>query len=83
MLLHTMKHWSRVIALIYWPFVFSYTKPVNNSPPCRSEEKCLTQLFIDEDNPHHPQDYYVWGSPAYILSKAIQNGKATGKFSKD
>ena len=83
MLLHAMRHWSKVITPTYWPFAFSYAKTVHNSTPRRGKDKCPIELFTDEAPPHRPQDFRVWGCPAYVLSKAMQDGNATGKFSKE
>jgi hypothetical protein len=82
MLLHGMNHWPREISATFWPFAFAYAKCVHNFTPRRGNSKCPFELFTNENPTVTPNDFRVFGCPAFVLSKEMQDGKATGKFSK-
>ena len=82
MLLHCMQKWPEVVTAEFWPFEFSYTRCVNNNTLGRGKDKTPYEMFTDESPSIKPQDFRVFGCPVYVLSKDMQDGKPTGKFSK-
>ena len=82
MLLHSMQHWPIEVSASFWPFAFNYAKCVHNFTRRRGESKSPYELFTNETPPIKPGDFRIFGCPAFVLSKEMQDGKATHKFSK-
>ena len=83
MLLHAMRHWPDIVSTLFWPFAFSYATLCHNVTPRRGRDKCPYEEFTGETPSVTPDKLRVFGIPAYVLSKEIQVGNPTGKFSKE
>jgi hypothetical protein len=74
MLLHAMEMWPDVITSEFWSFAFMHTVRLHNCTPRPKATASPHTLFTDEDPPLTPHDFKVFGSPVYVLNKALQNG---------
>jgi hypothetical protein len=71
MLLHAMEIWPDVITSKFWSFAFMHAVHIHNCNPCPGETQTPYTLFTNEDLPVSLHDFKVFGSPIYVLDKAL------------
>jgi hypothetical protein len=74
MLLHAMDQWPDVITAEFWSFAFLHAVRLHNCTPRPGQSTSPFTLFTNEDSPLSPNDFKVFGSPVYVLDKALQDG---------
>jgi hypothetical protein len=74
MLLHAIDQWPDVITAEFWSFVFLHAVRLHNCTPRPGQSESPFTLFTNEDSPLSPHDFKVFGSPVYVVDKALQDG---------
>ena len=82
MLIEAMHKLTKVIIPAFWPFALSYAKYIHNHSRRQGEKKTPHEIFTDEEDTDKSSNFRVFGCPVFVLSRAMQAGKPTGKFSK-
>jgi len=81
-LLHAMHPWPSTITEEMWPFAVRHAVAFHNASIRRGKQHCPHYLFTGEEPPARLQDFRVFGSPAYVLKKELQDGSKVGKWSE-
>jgi transposase InsO family protein len=71
MLLHAMDLWPDVVTADFWSFAFMHAVRIHNCTPRTGQSKTPFTLFTNEDSPLSPNDFKVFGSPVYVLDRAL------------
>jgi hypothetical protein len=79
-LLHAMHRWPSVIQEELWPFAVRHAVAFHNASTRKGRTSCPHRLFTGEDPPYTLQDFRIFGSPAYVLKKGLQDGGKMGKW---
>jgi len=80
-LLHAMSKWPNVVTEEFWPFALQHAANLYNHSPRAGATKTPWELFTEDPPLRHLRDYHVFGSPVYILHKALQdNPGSTSKW---
>jgi transposase InsO family protein len=74
MLLHAMDQWPDDVTAEFWSFAFMNAVHLQNCTPRPGQSQSPFTLFTDEDSPLSPHDFRIFGSPVYVLDKALQDG---------
>ena len=74
MLLHAMQMWPDVITSEFWSFAFQHAVNIHNYSPCPNKQCAPYTMFTDEDPPLSANDFWVFGSPVYVLDSSLQTG---------
>ena len=82
MLLHVMRHWPDIVTPEFWTYALSHAKNSHIWTPRHGEKTCPHEQFTNEVPPVTPGDFKLFDCPVYVLSKGIQDGNQTQKFSK-
>jgi hypothetical protein len=69
-----MDQWPDVITAEFWSFAFLHAIQLHNCTPHPGQSESPFTLFTNEDSPLLPHDFIVFGSPIYVLNKALQDG---------
>jgi hypothetical protein len=69
-----MDQWPDVITAEFWSFTFLHAVRLHNCTPHLGQSESSFTLFTNEDSPLLPSDFKVFGSPIYVLNKALQDG---------
>jgi hypothetical protein len=80
-LLHAMHRWPSVIQEELWPFAVRHAVAFHNASVRKGKTQCPYRMFTGMDPPYSLQDFRVFGSPAYVLCKELQDGTKVGKWS--
>jgi transposase InsO family protein len=80
LLLHAMSKWPDTITEDFWPFALRYMVMFHNSSIRRNKTLSPFELFTGQQPTWSLSDFRVFGSPAYILHKRLQDGDHFGKW---
>jgi transposase InsO family protein len=80
-LLHAMHRWPSVIHEELWPFAIQHAVAFHNASVRKDQSQCPHRRFTGEDPPYTVSDFRVFGSPAYVLRKELQDGNKLSKWS--
>ncbi len=72
-LLHSMSKWPQVMNESFWPFALQHAANLHNNTSRDSSPKTPWELFTGEPPTKRLHDYHVFGSPVYVLHKALQD----------
>ena len=82
MMIHSAIHWPDMEDQSLWPYAVDYATFLFNHLPHPLTGKAPVELFsrqvLDLTNLQH---CHVWGSPAYVLDKALADGKKIPRWS--
>jgi hypothetical protein len=76
-----MHRWPAVIQESLWSFAICHAVAFHNASICKGNQHSPHFLFTDEDPPAQLHDFRVFGSPAYVLKKELQDGHKLNKWS--
>jgi hypothetical protein len=79
-LLHAMAKWPVVIAEDMWTFAIHHAVNFHNSSIRKQQSVSPYELFTGQTPPWALQDFRVFGSPTYVLTKALQDGGSHSKW---
>jgi len=80
LLLHAMSKWPDTITEDFWPFALRYMVMFHNSTIRRDKTLSPFELFTGQQPTWSLSNFRVFGSPAYILHKRLQDGDHFGKW---
>jgi hypothetical protein len=72
-LLHAMAHWPSVVTESFWPFAIKNAVNLYNFTSRGNSSQSPWELFTGKPPPKKLIDYKVFGSPVYVLHKALQD----------
>jgi len=72
-LLHAMSRWPAVISEAFWPFALQHAANLYNHTARDGATASPWELFTGEASTRALHDYHVFGSPVYVLHKALQD----------
>jgi hypothetical protein len=78
-LLHAMSQWPSVVSKKFWPFAIRHAVNLHNTCTWGTAIKSPQELFTGEASPRSLSDYRVFGCPAYILRKELQDNPGSAK----
>jgi hypothetical protein len=76
MMLHSAVYWPDVADAMIWPITVTHSIFLHNHAPNLVASLCSSDAFSRsrwEQSTYH--DLHVWGSPVYVLEKAVADGK--------
>ncbi len=79
-LLHAMAKRPSVITEKMWPFALRHMIAFHNASIRRDKNAIPYQLFTGQDAPWTLKDFRVFGPPAYVLHKRLQDGDHFSKW---
>jgi len=79
-LLHAVANWPGVINDSFWPFAVRHAVNFQNCITRRRHSKSPWELFTGESPPWSLNDFRVFGCPAYVLHKELQDGNKRDKW---
>ena len=79
-LLHAMANWPSQISKAYWPFAIRHAAKLHNVSLHNIRSASPWELFTGETPPWSLSDFPVFGSPVYVLHKALQDGTNRAKW---
>jgi hypothetical protein len=82
MLLHSILRWPEVADLKLWPFALDHAILLWNNMPHRDTRLAPIEVFTSTkfQNYKHLDRCHVWGSPSFVLDRALQDGKKIPKW---
>lgn len=80
-LLHAMSKWPDLMTEDFWPFTIRHSVNYQNATIWHGKLHSPHRLFIGEDPKWQLRDFRVFGSPAFVLHKALQDGSKISKWS--
>jgi hypothetical protein len=72
-LLHAMSRWSDIISEAFGPFALQHAANLYNHTARDGATASPWELFTGEASTRNLKDYHVFGSPVYVLHKALQD----------
>ncbi len=78
-LLHAMSQWPSIIMESFWPFAIRHAVALHNTCAWGSAKQSPHELFTNEVSPRSLFDYQVFGCPAYVLRKELQDNPGSAK----
>lgn len=79
-LLHAMSKWPDTITEDMWPFALRHAINFHNVSIRRDQSSTPYQLFTGQDAPWNITDFRIFGCPAYVLHKDLQDDKKVNKW---
>lgn len=79
-LLHAMASWPTTVTEEFWTFVVHYACTFHNALIRVDTERSPHHMFTGSLAPWKLQDFRVFGSPAYVLDKRLQDGDSLRKW---
>jgi hypothetical protein len=79
-LLHAMSKWPETITEDMWPFALRHAINFHNASIRRDRSSTPYQLFTGQDAPWNITDFRIFGCPAYVLHKDLQDDKKINKW---
>jgi hypothetical protein len=70
-LLHAMAKWPVVIVKDMWTFAIHHAVNFHNCSILKQQSVSPYELFTRQTLPWALQDFWVFGSPTYVLNKAL------------
>lgn len=80
-LLHAMSKWPDLITKDFWPFAIRHAVNYHNATTHQGKTHSPHRLCTGEDPTWQLRDFRVFGSPAFVLSKALQDRSKINKWS--
>jgi hypothetical protein len=75
-----MAKWPQVITEDMWPFAICHMVNFHNASTLRNKNASPYSLFTGQEAPWSLNDFRVFGCPAYILAKRLQDGDNYSKW---
>jgi hypothetical protein len=72
-LLHAMTHWPSTVSESFWPFAIRHAVNLHNISTRGASTRSPHELFTGESAQRSLTDYRVFGCPAYVLRKELQD----------
>ena len=84
MMLHQLLHWPDAFGEALWPFALEHAVCLWNHLPKSRSGLSPHELFTGSASPNRDEILRarVWGSPAWALDPAIQDGRCLPRWSK-
>jgi hypothetical protein len=79
-LLHAMQKWPTMITEDMWPYAVCHAINFHNAFLRKDSTMTPYRLFTGQDPPHQLEDFRVFGCPAYVLHKPLQDGSKINKW---
>jgi hypothetical protein len=79
-LLHAMAKWPAVIQEDMWTFALRHAVNFHNSSIRKQQTKSPYEQFTGQTPPWSLRDFRIFGSPIYVLNKALQDGNSQSKW---
>jgi hypothetical protein len=79
-LLHAMHKWPTMITEDMWPYAVHHAINFHNASLRKDSTMTPYRLFTGQDPPHQLEDFRVFGCPAYVLHKPLQDGSKINKW---
>jgi len=79
-ILHAMASWPTTVTEEFWTFVVHYACTFHNALIRVDTERSPHHMFTGSLAPWKLQDFRVFGSPAYVLDKCLQDGDSLRKW---
>jgi hypothetical protein len=80
-LLHAMSRWPGTVTEEFWPFAVRHACTFHNASVRSDTGLSPHHMFTGELAPWKLEDFRVFGSPAYVLAKRLQDGDSLPKCS--
>jgi hypothetical protein len=80
LLLHAMERWPAIITEDFWPFTVRHACTFHNASIRSDTRKSPHRMFTGEEAPWRLENFRVFGSPVYVLSKKLQDGDVLQKW---
>jgi len=80
LVLHAMEKWPRTVTKEFWPFAIRHACTFHNVSIRLDTGRSPHQMFTGTKAPWRLQDFCVFGSPAYVLDKHLQDGDSLPKW---
>jgi hypothetical protein len=75
-----MAHWPSVVTEEFWPFTIRHACTFHNASIRQDLGKSPHHLFTGNMAPWKLDDFCVFGSPAFVLDKRLQDGDSLQKW---
>jgi hypothetical protein len=75
-----MEHWPDIVTKEFWPFAVRHACTFHNASIWQDLGKSPHHLFTGNIAPWKLEDFHVFGSPAFILDKRLQDGDSLPKW---
>ncbi len=79
-LLHAMAHWPSIVMEEFWPFAVRHACTFHNASIRQDLGKSPHHLFTGNMAPWKLEDFRVFGSPAFVPDKRLQDGDSFQKW---
>ena len=79
-LLHAIANWPLTVNESFWPYAVRHAVNLHNCSIRQDHSKSPWELFTNELPPFNLEDFREFGSPVYILQKALQDGSSVPKW---
>jgi hypothetical protein len=79
-LLHAMTKWPSVVTEEMWTFALHHAVNFHNYSVHKQQTMMPYELFTGQTPSWSLSDFWVFGSPTYILSKTLQDGSSHSKW---
>jgi hypothetical protein len=79
-LLHAIANWPAMINEEFWPFAIRHACTFHNASLRYDTKKSPHHMFTGNMAPWKMEDFRVFGSPVFVLSKKLQDGDSLPKW---
>jgi hypothetical protein len=80
LLLHAMEHWPGTVTEEFWSFAIRHACTFHNASVRLDSKKSPHHMFTGSVAPWRLDHFRVFGSPAYVLDKRLQDGDSLAKW---
>jgi len=80
LLLHVMASWPGTVTEEFWPFAFRHACTFHNASIRNDTRQSPHHMFMGSPAPWRLEDFRVFGSPAFVLAKRLQDGDTLQKW---
>ena len=78
-LLHAMALWPTAVDETFWPFAIRHSVHLHNISCRKGQEKSPWELFTGAASSKHINDSRIFGCPAFVLHKTMQDNPGSTK----